>query len=170
MRCRGQRRIALALDDVRGDRFALVGRQLGEQRERGVVGEQPDHRGVVVGQLVSLHAKRTLHLALDRSPPLVVDQPARRDRVEPGQRRRAGGHVALLRDDRRGERLRGEVGRHLRVARAALEVAEQRPDVAVVEQAEVSGLMRREQLLVGGFGARVPAVASCSSSRRHGDL
>ena len=113
----------LALDDVRRDGLALVARQVGEQRQRGVVREQPDHCRVLGGQLRALHGECALHLALDCSPSLVVDQAAPGDRVQPGQRRRSGVHVALLGDDRQGERLRGEVGRHLRVTRAALEVA-----------------------------------------------
>ena len=124
-----------------GDGLALVGRQLAEQRERGVVGQQADHLLVLLAEPRALHRERALHLALDRAAALVVDQAARGDPVQPGERGRAGRHVALLRDDRGGERLGGEVGRHLRVAGAALEVAEQRPGVAVVEHPEIGGVV-----------------------------
>jgi hypothetical protein len=63
-----------------------------------------------------------------------------------GGRRRAA--EAAARHERGGERLRGQVGGGLGVAHAALEVADQHLDVAVVEAPEVLRIVREEEVLV----------------------
>ena len=75
------------------------------------------------------------------------------DPVQPRHRRPALGPVAVRAVQRRGERLRGQVGGELRVARAAREVREQRLDVAAVEDRERLGLRAGggEQVVVGAF-------------------
>jgi hypothetical protein len=80
----------------------------------------------------------------------MAEQPAS-DPVQPGYGRAAPGVEAMKPVERGCERLGAQVGRQLGVAGAAHEVAEQRPDVAPVEDRERLGLTvdGGEQLPVG---------------------
>jgi hypothetical protein len=132
--------VGALVDDVRGDDPPLLGRQFGEYRPCRVVGQQPDHLGVRLAHRAALHRERAACPLLHAAAALVVREAARRDREQPGRRGRPARLEALASDERRGERLGGEVGRLLGVERAAGEVAQQRLDVAVVEHPEVLGI------------------------------
>jgi hypothetical protein len=77
------------------------------------------------------------HPGLGRAGAVIVGQLVVRDREQPRRRGRRAGAEPRAGVERRGERLRGEVGGGLGIARPALEVGQQRLHVAVVEAAEV---------------------------------
>ena len=58
--------------------------------------------------------------------------------------------IARTRDQRRRERLGGQIGGRLGIARAALEEAQQRPRVTVVEPAEILKVAGAQQGIIGG--------------------
>jgi hypothetical protein len=105
--------------------------------------------GVLGAHRPALHGQRAPHPRVNTAAPLEVDQSPGRDRPQPGRRRRAVALEAALGHQRRRERLPCEIAGHLGVAGATSEVAQQRPDVAVVEQLERLGILGAEQILSG---------------------
>jgi hypothetical protein len=130
------------------DRVPLVGGQLVDQLPRGVAPEHGDHLGVVRAERHALHAEPALHAVLGRATPPVVGELVLRDPEEPRDGRGGGPAETPARDQRRRERLGGEVGGDLGIADAACEVAQEHVDVAVVELAEVLGIAREQEVLV----------------------
>src|SRR3954465_11828206 len=106
---------------------------------------------------------------------VIVGQPAARDREQPGRCGRASRPEPPLGDDRRRERLGGEIRRDLWVAGATREVAEQRLDMAVVEHSEGLRIFTAEKFLVvepGGVMhagmASLPRVSRLSPAKCDG--
>ena len=101
-----------------------------------VVGQQRDQLGVLAAHRPSLDRQRAPRATLNTPTTPVIDQPSRRDREQPRDRRAAAGRIAPLGHQRRGERLRGQIGSDLGITGPAHEIAEQHPHVAVVEEPE----------------------------------
>ena len=91
-------RVPAILHDVPGHRVALIGRQLREQFERVLAGQQGDDAGVLLAHPPAFHRQRAPHPLLDPPTPLIVSQPPRGDREQPRGRRRPAAPEATLRD------------------------------------------------------------------------
>jgi hypothetical protein len=141
--------VVAVLEHVRAQRVALLGRQLAHQLQRDLLAEPRDHLGVVRLDRYRGDAEPPPHPVLRRAAPVEVAQLVVRDREQPHRRGHRPRLEAAAGGERGRERLRREVGGRLRIARAALEVGQQRPDVAVVEAPEVLRLARQQKRLVG---------------------
>jgi DtxR family Mn-dependent transcriptional regulator len=161
------------VDDTQLDRLPLAGRHLPERGgERGLlprgVGQLVDAGDRLLVEGRQRDAEPSQRTGVDGASTEVVRELLAGNAVEPGAAGPTGVREAAPAGIHDGERLGEQVGRHLRVADAEVEVREQALRPAVVEEPERSRILTRSQDQLRVVHTRPGSLAIVAGIRRFG--